>query len=92
MDDKKLETMFHASASFVKTLPTRPNNDELLKLYALYKQATCGNCNTPEPGLFAIQAKSKWRAWNSVIDMDKKDAMHQYIDFVKSLNMKYGRT
>jgi diazepam-binding inhibitor (GABA receptor modulating acyl-CoA-binding protein) len=87
---ENIQNLFYASASFVKTLPNKPTNDELLKLYALYKQATCGNCNIPEPGMFSIEGKAKWRAWNSIMGIDNKDAMVQYINFVKELEVKYG--
>jgi diazepam-binding inhibitor (GABA receptor modulating acyl-CoA-binding protein) len=48
----------------VKTLKTSPTNDELLNLYALYKQATCGDNNTCKPGTFDFKGKKKWEAWN----------------------------
>lgn len=37
---------FETAAKEVQELKTKPSNDELLKLYALYKQATVGDVNT----------------------------------------------
>lgn len=37
---------FEKSVEGVKQLAKTPNNDDLLEIYALYKQATVGNVNT----------------------------------------------
>lgn len=34
--------------------------DDLLLLYGLYKQATCGPCTSFRPPFFDLQARSKW--------------------------------
>ena len=39
-----------------------PPRDVLLKLYALYKQVTEGDNTTPEPSMFNVVAKTKWKA------------------------------
>lgn len=55
---------FEESADKVKKLKTSPNNDELLELYALYKQGTVGDNTTPKPGMLDLKGKSKWNAWD----------------------------
>lgn len=55
---------FEAAAAQVKELKARPSDEELLEIYALYKQATEGDNNTPKPGMFALKEKAKWEWWN----------------------------
>jgi len=45
---------------------TKFGDDELLKLYSLYKQGTVGDCNTEKPGMFDFKGKAKWEAWNGI--------------------------
>jgi len=33
------------------------------ELYALFKQATVGDCNTSRPGIFDQKGRYKWDAW-----------------------------
>ena len=39
-------------------------DDEMLKLYGLYKQATVGDVNTDRPGMLDFAGKAKWDAWS----------------------------
>lgn len=41
-----LQERFEAAAEAAKNLPSKPGNDTLLKIYALYKQSTVGDINT----------------------------------------------
>lgn len=84
-----IEENFKLSAMLVKTLPKRPTDDELLVLYSLYKQSTCGDCNTPEPGIFSIQDKAKWNAWRKLIGVEESTAMQKYCQVVQMLIKKY---
>lgn len=38
--------IFEDAAEAVKNLKAKPSDEELLELYALFKQATVGDCNT----------------------------------------------
>jgi acyl-CoA-binding protein len=70
----------------VKQLPKRPGDDVLLKLYALYKQATAGDNAEKKPGFGDMVGRAKWDAWNGLKGTSSEDAMQQYIDLVGSLN------
>lgn len=48
-------------------------------MYALYKQATVGDCNAQKPPLYEFVNKSKWEAWNSLKGMTTTNAMKNYI-------------
>jgi diazepam-binding inhibitor (GABA receptor modulator, acyl-CoA-binding protein) len=80
-----LQEQFEAALVKVKTLTTRPSNETLLKLYALYKQGSEGDNNTKKPGMFDIKEQFKWTAWNDLKGLDKDAAKQQYIDLVESL-------
>jgi diazepam-binding inhibitor (GABA receptor modulator, acyl-CoA-binding protein) len=62
------------------------DNDQLLKLYSLYKQATAGNNDSDPPSNpFDFIGKAKHEAWSSLSGMTKESAMKSYIDFVASI-------
>lgn len=80
-----MEEEFEQHCSLVKLLPERPSDDDLLMLYALYKQAIFGDNKTNEPWLFSIKARRKWNSWKDVEGMEKEQAMQNYIIKVKEL-------
>ena len=45
---------FNQAAENIKKLTKRPEDEELLELYALYKQATIGDNNTGNPQKTAL--------------------------------------
>ena len=69
----------------VKTLVVRPSNDTLLELYGLYKQATLGDNQSEEPGMFDFVGHAKWDAWSEHRGMMKEAASQAYIALVDSL-------
>ena len=82
---------FSAAASVVKSgaIP-HATNDDKLRLYGLYKQATVGDVNTSQPYFYEIMARGKWDAWNSHKSKTSDQAKKEYIDFVSTLIAKYG--
>ena len=60
--------------------------ENMLYLYARYKQATEGPCNTSRPGLFEFQAKKKWDAWNSIKSIPKEQAQSEYVSRIQELD------
>merc|ERR1712001_661939 len=66
------------------------SNEELKDLYALYKQATVGDCNIPRPGMMDFKGKAKWDAWNAKKGLGQEDAKTQYIELAKKLLEKHG--
>jgi len=81
---------FEKAADDIKNLKTRPTDGELLEVYALFKQATEGDCNTDRPGLFDLKGKAKWDAWNGKKGMSKDEAKRNYVARAKSLVETYG--
>ncbi len=69
-----------------KQLKERPDNETLLKLYALYKQATSGDApDKGDYGMFDFKEKFKHEAWLKLKAMNSEEAQQQYIDLVATL-------
>jgi len=85
MDQKET---FENAVTASKALSSRPDNETLLRLYSLYKQATEGDINIDAPGMFDFVAKAKYDAWSKLKGLTATDAMQQYIDVVAQLSEK----
>lgn len=80
-----INSMFEQASIAAKSLPARPDNDTLLKLYALFKQGSSGDVSGDKPGFFDFVATAKYEAWQGLKGLSTEDAMQQYVDLVKSL-------
>ena len=76
---------FDAAVASTKQLTRRPDNGVLLRLYALYKQASEGDVQGPRPGAMDFVARAKWDAWATLATLDPEQAMHDYIALVDDL-------
>lgn len=81
-----LKTKFEAAVADSKNLTERPDNATLLKLYALYKQASVGDNKDKKPGFSDMVGRAKWDAWNGLNGTSSQDAMQQYVDLIESLS------
>ncbi len=81
----ELKTKFEAAVAGSKQLPERPSNDELLQLYALYKQATEGDVEGKRPGFTDMVGRAKYDAWAAVKGTASDAAMTRYVELVESL-------
>jgi acyl-CoA-binding protein len=82
----ELQERFEKAQVEVKTLPSKPSNDDLLTLYALYKQATAGEAaGAKKPGRFDLVGKAKYDAWGKLAGMPADDAKQRYVDTVGRL-------
>ncbi|MGE5665827.1 MAG: acyl-CoA-binding protein [Betaproteobacteria bacterium] len=80
-----LTAKFEKAVAESKSLPERPDNQTLLKLYALYKQATSGDVEGKRPGFTDMVGRAKWDAWNELAGTSKTDAMNTYIGLIEDL-------
>lgn len=81
-----LKETFEAAVAQSKQLPSRPDNETLLKLYSLYKQATDGDAPADGPSNpFDIVGRAKHSAWKKLQGLSADDAMQQYIDLYNKL-------
>ena len=80
-----ISSLFEQASQAAKSLPQRPDNDTMLKLYALYKQGSVGDVSGDKPGMFDFVGAAKYDAWERVKGVSQASAQQQYIDLVKSL-------
>ena len=80
-----LKKQFEAAVANSKNLTDRPDNGTLLRIYALYKQATTGDNTEKKPGFTDMVGRAKWDAWNGLKGTSTDDAMQQYVDLIASL-------
>lgn len=80
-----LQARFEEAQANAKTLPEKPDNPTLLKIYGLYKQATEGDNTEKKPSFSDFVARAKWDAWTSRKGLSGDEAKQQYIDLIESL-------
>lgn len=80
-----IDAQFAAASAQAKQLKERPDNDTLLRLYALYKQGAEGDVSGARPGMFDMRGRAKWDAWDKRKGMSTDEAMDAYIAYVAQL-------
>ena len=80
-----LNATFEAAVAQSTNLSERPDNATLLKIYALYKQATAGDNTEKKPGFSDIVGRAKWEAWDKLKGTAADAAQQQYIDLIAAL-------
>lgn len=80
-----LKTEFLKASEDVKKLTSRPTNETLLELYALFKQATEGDVSGSRPGMLDLKGRAKFDAWSKKKGLPSDSAMTNYIALVKQL-------
>ncbi len=80
-----LKSQFEQAVKDSKALPEKPDNMTLLKIYALYKQASSGDVDGKRPGFADMVGRAKWDAWNELKGKSADEAMQGYVDLIESL-------
>jgi acyl-CoA-binding protein len=80
-----LQARFEQAVAESKQLPEKPDNMTLLKIYALYKQASAGDVEGKRPGFTDMVGRAKFDAWDALKGKSKDEAMQEYIDLIESL-------
>ena len=80
-----LKAAFDAAVAASKSLPEKPDNMTLLKIYALYKQATEGDVEGKRPGFSDMVGRAKYDAWAAIKGQSTDEAKQAYIDLIESL-------
>lgn len=83
-----LEKKFKQAAADAKALPSKPDNDTLLKLYALYKQGTEGDVHGEAPGFMDFVGRAKYEAWKGLKGTDQDQARQDYVSLVDKLKSR----
>lgn len=84
--EDELSSGFSKASDYVQKNASSMSSEVLLKLYAYYKQATEGKCNTPKPSWYDLRAKSKWEAWNNLRELPQNEAKQLYINIIRELD------
>ena len=80
-----LKKQFEQAVADSKSLPEKPDNMTLLKIYALFKQATAGDVDGKRPGFTDMVGRAKWDAWSLAKGKSSDEAMQEYVDLIESL-------
>lgn len=83
-----LTDQFQHAVEAVREVPERPDNDTLLEMYALYKQAVAGDASGPQPGFFDFIGCSKREAWEKLSGLPSDEAKRRYIELVRRLGAR----
>lgn len=80
-----MKAAFEQAQKDIKTLTKRPSNDDMLTLYALFKQATAGDVSGSRPGMMDMVGRAKFDAWTKIKGTAKDAAMNQYVAKVTAM-------
>ena len=84
----ELEREFEAATAASRTLKKAPDNDALLALYSLFKQASAGDVAGERPGVMDMVGRAKYDAWAKRKGTTRDDAMRQYVELVDTLKKR----
>ncbi|WP_072802858.1 acyl-CoA-binding protein [Rhodococcoides yunnanense] len=80
-----LDQSFQQAQVDVKTLTSKPSNDDLLSLYSLFKQGSKGDAEGKRPGRLDMVNRAKYDAWAKLEGTTQDSAKQSYIDLVTRL-------
>jgi len=61
----------------------------MLRFYSYYKQAIEGPCQQSKPAFWEVVKKAKWDAWTRLGNMSRTEAMNNYVEELKKVNMDF---
>jgi diazepam-binding inhibitor (GABA receptor modulator, acyl-CoA-binding protein) len=80
-----LKAAFEKAVKESKELPEKPDNQTLLQIYGLYKQASEGDNAGKRPGFTDMVGRMKFDAWAGLKGKSGDEAMQEYVDLIESL-------
>jgi len=86
-----MSTTLNEAVAITKTFTSKPSNEELLKLYGIYKQATEGDNKAERPKGFDFKAGAKYNSWMKYVGKTKEEASREYIKLVDELSKEYRK-
>jgi carboxylesterase len=86
-----LAEKFEDAQRRAKSLPSMPSTEELLELYALYKQGSVGDVTGARPGMIDFRGRAKYDAWAARRGTSREQAMEAYVATVDRLAAKAAR-
>jgi diazepam-binding inhibitor (GABA receptor modulator, acyl-CoA-binding protein) len=80
-----LDEKFADAQVRVKALTQAPSTDQLLELYALYKQGSTGDVDGKRPGMMDFKGRAKFDAWTGKKGLSRDEAKTAYVALVDKL-------
>ncbi|MEY2843293.1 MAG: hypothetical protein RI920_1330 [Pseudomonadota bacterium] len=80
-----LKARFEQAVVESKQLTAKPDNNTLLQIYSLFKQASTGDVQGDRPGFTDFVGRAKYDAWAALKGKTGDAAMQAYIDLIASL-------
>ena len=80
-----IEKRFKRASKRILALEERPDDNTLLRLYSLFKQATEGDATGRLPIAKGMVAVAKWKSWKKLEGTDPEDAMASYCEIADVL-------
>lgn len=81
----ELKAAFDAAIADSKTLAERPDNQTLLRIYGLFKQASEGDATGKRPGFTDFVGRAKLDAWATLQGTSSEAAMQAYVELITKL-------
>ena len=78
-----LNQQFLDAVASSKSMSSRPDNETMLNVSALYKQGTQGDA--PSVGPRDMMGMFKHKAWAGLLGLSQEDAQRKYVELVNSL-------
>lgn len=86
----EIQAQFETAVADSKQLTKKPDNDTMLKLYSLYKQANVGDVQGKRPGFTDFVGRAKYDAWKKLKGTDQEAAKQEYINTINGLKAAEG--
>ncbi len=89
--DIQPELVKQISPEFIQAVQKLQQNQDnwdrtiLLELYALVKQATQGDVNVEQPGMFQVKDGYRYNAWKSVKGKSQQEAITKFLQLISNL-------
>ena len=80
-----LKARFEQAVVESKQLSSKPDNNTLLQIYSLFKQASAGDVQGDRPGFTDFVGRAKYDAWAALKGQSNETAMQSYIDLIEKL-------
>jgi diazepam-binding inhibitor (GABA receptor modulating acyl-CoA-binding protein) len=80
-----LKARFEQAVVESKQLTSKPDNNTLLQIYSLFKQASTGDVQGDRPGFTDFVGRAKYDAWAALKGKSTAEAQQAYIDLITSL-------
>lgn len=88
---ESVEDRYAAAVTTSSTLTQKPTNEELLRLYGMFKYVKDGNASGSAPNIiWNASGNYKWHEWKKYDNRVADEVREEYIAYVNTLVAKYG--